>query len=88
MIEAKLSEDPGYLAQGYREAIVYRAEYGGALTGWPKAILVTAAPSPREPRREDEVIAVGWDRWVPEVVVDALLEEMHAATPRGRPSST
>jgi hypothetical protein len=82
VIEAKLSEDPGYLAQGYREAIVYRAEYGGALTGWPKAILVTAAPIAAEPCREDEVIAVGWDRWVPESVVEALLEEMSGSDGR------
>jgi hypothetical protein len=73
VIEAKLSEDPGYLAQGYREAIVYRSEYGAALTGWPKVILVTTAPIVAPPRREDEVIAVGWDQWVPEAVVEGLL---------------
>jgi hypothetical protein len=74
VIEAKLSEDPAYLAAGYREAIVYRAEYGEALRGWPKAVLVTSARVAAEPRREDEVIVVGWDRWVPEVVIDGLLE--------------
>ena len=74
VIEAKLSEAPDYLAEGYREAIVYRAEYGAALTGWPKAILVTSAPIAAAPRREDEVIAVGWDRWVPEPVLDGLVE--------------
>ncbi len=74
VIEAKLSLDPGYLAQGYREAMVYRAEYGEALSGWPKAILVTSGPIAAAPRREDEVIAVGWDRWVPAEVTDALLE--------------
>jgi hypothetical protein len=62
VIEAKLSKDAGYLASGYREAIVYRAEYGEALTGWPKAVLVTSAPVAAAPRREDEVIAVGWRR--------------------------
>lgn len=74
VIEVKLSDDPSYLAEGYREAIVYAAEYGGSLTGWPKAILVTAASLGAPPRREDEVIAVGWDRWVPEEVALALLE--------------
>jgi hypothetical protein len=74
VIEAKLSDDPGYLAQGYREAMVYRAEYGSALTGWPKAILVTSGPIAAAPRREDEVIAVGWDRWVPAEVIEGLLE--------------
>ena len=74
VIEAKLSEDPGYLAQGYQEALLYRAEYAPALTGWPKAILVTSASLGAAPRREDEVIAVGWDQWVPEVVIDGLIE--------------
>jgi hypothetical protein len=78
LIEVKLSTDPGYLAEGYREAIVYAAEYGAALAPWPKAILVTAAPVAEPPRREDEVIAVGWDRWVPAEVTDALFEGLAA----------
>ncbi len=52
VIEAKLSADPGYLAQGYREAIVYAAEYGAALAPWPKAILVTVGSVAEPPRRE------------------------------------
>ncbi|APR81132.1 Hypothetical protein A7982_06479 [Minicystis rosea] len=76
LIEAKLSADPDYLAQSYRDAIVYRAEYGAALSGWPKVILVTSAPIASEPCREDEVIVVGWDRWVPDAVMDAILEEV------------
>ncbi|MFT3768308.1 MAG: hypothetical protein QM820_22895 [Minicystis sp.] len=74
LVEAKLSADPDYLAQSYRDAIVYRAEYGDALAGWPKVILVTAAPIRSDPSREDEVIAVGWDRWAPGEVIEALLE--------------
>jgi len=74
VIEAKLSDDPGYLAQGYQEALLYRAEYAPALTGWPKAILVTSAVLGAAPRREDEVIAVGWDQWVPQIVLEGLLE--------------
>jgi hypothetical protein len=74
LIEAKLSVDPDYLAQGFRDAIVYRAEYGGALGGWPKVILVTAAPRASAPHRDDDVIAVGWDQWVPDEVVEGLLE--------------
>jgi hypothetical protein len=27
-----------------------------------------------EPRRDDDVIAVGWDRWVPEDVLEGLLD--------------
>jgi hypothetical protein len=73
VIEAKLSDDPGYLAAGYREAMVYLAECGAALTGWPKVVVVTSAGVLAEPRREDDVIAVGWSRWVPEAVIDGLL---------------
>ena len=75
VIEAKLSMDPAYLAEGYRDAMVYLVEYGKSLTGWPRVILVTSAAVAAEPCRDDEVIAVGWDRWVPEVVVDALLAD-------------
>jgi hypothetical protein len=74
LVEAKLSADPDYLAQGYRDAIMYRAEYGEALVGWPKVILVTAAPIASDPSREDEVIAVGWNRWVPDEVAEGILE--------------
>jgi hypothetical protein len=81
VVEAKLSSDPGYLIQGYREALLYRLEYGAHLTGWPKAILVTSAAVAEAPRREEEVIAVGWDRWVPEEVVDGVIEGMIEARP-------
>jgi hypothetical protein len=74
LIEAKLSEDPAYLVEGYREAMLYLVEHGAALTGWPRVILVTSAPLAAEPCRDDEVVAVGWDRWVPEVIADALLD--------------
>jgi len=74
VIEAKLSSDPEYLAQGYRQALLYSHEYAPELTGWPKAILVASSSVPGEPRREDDVIAVDWERWVPETVLDGLLE--------------
>lgn len=74
LVEAKLSSDPDYLAQSYRDALVYRAEYGAALSGWPQVVLVTAAPIAGAPSREDEVIAVGWDRWVPDDVLDGMVE--------------
>lgn len=73
VIEAKLSEDPVYLAQGFREAWLYRAEYQGSLGGWPEAILVTSARVGAAPRRGDGVIAVGWEEWVPEVVLEGLV---------------
>lgn len=79
VIEAKLTADPSYLAQGLQEAFLYRAEHATHLRGWPKAILVASSPLPGEPRREDDVIAVGWDRWVPAAVLDGLVEGLVAA---------
>ncbi len=79
VIEAKLSADPSYLAQGLQEAFLYRAEFAAHLRGWPKSILVASSPLPGEPRREDDVVAVGWDRWVPEPVIDGLVEGLVAA---------
>ena len=80
VIEAKLSADPSYLAQGLQEAFLYRAEFAAHLRGWPKSILVASSPLPGEPRREDDVVAVGWDRWVPEPVIDGLVEGLVAAS--------
>jgi hypothetical protein len=74
LVEAKLSADADYLAQSFRDAVVYRVEHGAALSAWPKVVLVTAAPVAGAPSREDEVIAVGWDRWVPHEVAEAMLE--------------
>ncbi|WP_437926719.1 hypothetical protein WMF37_48300 [Sorangium sp. So ce291] len=74
VIEIKLTEDSSYVLQGFHEAIVYRWEYAGELRGWPKAILVTSANVPGAVRVGDDVIAVGWANWVPEAVVEGLLE--------------
>jgi hypothetical protein len=74
VVEAKLSSDPEYLAQGYRQALLYCHEYASALTGWPKAVLVASSALPGDPSREDDAIAVGWGRWVPAIVLDGLFE--------------
>lgn len=75
VIEVKLSDERGYLEQGYHEALLYRAEYDKDLTGWPKAILVVSSAAIQgAPRREDDVIAVSWESWVPQVVLDGLLD--------------
>ena len=50
------------------------ADRRGALAGWPQAILVTSSPVAGPPSREDAVIAVDWDRWVPGEVVEGILE--------------
>lgn len=73
VIEVKLSSDRAYLLQGLHEAHLYRAEYAPLLTGWPKAILVASGDVPGEPRRQDDVLAVPWHRWVPDDVVSGIL---------------
>jgi hypothetical protein len=75
IVEVKHSEDTEYLKDGYQKALLYRAEYEKELLGWPKAILVVSSDSAIQgaPRREDEVIAVDWKRWVPEIVLTELL---------------
>ena len=76
VVEVKHSENTNYLKDGYQQALLYRAEYEKELLGWPKVILVVSSDSAIQgaPRREDEVIAVDWKRWVPEIVLKGLLE--------------
>lgn len=73
VLEMKLSADPSYILGGFHEAQLYRAEYAAQLGGWPQSILVSSEPMLGAPRAEDVVIAVGWDRWVPEVVATGLI---------------
>lgn len=73
VIEVKLSENKDYLLGGFHEAMLYRWEYAAHLRGWPKAILVTSAPIRGAARADDDVIAVGWDAWVPAEVVAGLV---------------
>jgi len=73
VIEVKHSRHPSTLRQGLDEARIYRWEYRDYLVGWPKAILVALPEMAGAPRREDDVIALGWDRWCPVEVVDGLL---------------
>ncbi|AUX27222.1 uncharacterized protein SOCEGT47_078050 [Sorangium cellulosum] len=82
VVEVKLSDERDYLGQGYHEALLYRAEYEKDLTGWPKAILVVSSAAIQgAPRREDDVIAVSWDGWVPQEVLDGLLDGFSGAHP-------
>jgi hypothetical protein len=73
VFEVKLSADPGYLLQGLHEAFLYGHEYAAELSGWPKAALVSSSPVVGQPRRDDSIIAVDWDQWVPEAVVDGIV---------------
>lgn len=74
VIEIKHSERPDYILSGLHEAMLYRWEYAAQLHGWPKAILVASSNVPGAPRKTDDVIAVGWKDWVPDIAVDGLLE--------------
>lgn len=74
VFEIKLSDDVGYAASGYAEAIVYRHEYAPFLAGWPKAVLVTSRATHGKPRREDDVVAVSWSELANAEIIDGLLE--------------
>jgi hypothetical protein len=76
VIEIKRTESTSYAIQGFDEAWVYRWEYERWLTAWPRAILVTTCPVVGLPRVEDDVIAVSWGQWVPDVVLDGILGEL------------
>lgn len=77
VVEIKLSSEPDYLAAGYRQALLYRYELERDLIAWPKAILVCSADISGAPRREDDVIAVGFRTWPPESVLDGLLHDFY-----------
>jgi len=76
IVEAKHSPDNKYLKSGYEQSLLYRQEYSDELGGWPMVILVVSVEKliKGHPRREDEVIAVDWANWVPDAVVQGLLE--------------
>lgn len=74
VIEVKLTSDRSYVAQGFKEAVLYRWEYANHLNSWPKAVVVTSCSlPPPELRREDDVLAVDWANWASGELVDAFL---------------
>lgn len=74
VFEIKLTEDAGYAATGFAEAIVYRHEYAEYLRGWPKAVLVTSRGTSGAPKREDEVVATNWEGLDSAYLLAGLLE--------------
>lgn len=76
VFEIKLSDDIGYVASGYAEAIVYRNEYAPYLMGWPKAVLVTSLATHGAPRPEDDVVAVPWNHLAESPILDGVLAEL------------
>lgn len=74
VVEVKLTSDRSYVAQGFKEAVLYRWEYASHLNSWPKAVVVTSCSlPPPELRREDDVLAVDWANWASGELVDAFL---------------
>lgn len=76
VFEIKLSDDVGYVASGYAEAIAYRNEYAPYLTGWPKAVLVTSRATHGAPRPEDDAVAVSWNHLASSPILDGMLAEL------------
>lgn len=77
VVEVKRTEERSYVAEGYKEAVLYRWEYADHLHSWPKAVVVTSCPLPRpELRREDDVLAVDWENWASAPLVEAFLEPL------------
>ena len=79
VVECKNTDDPSYLATGFREAMLYRHEYASVLHGSVKTVLVTAGPVPGMPRQDHDVIAVTWDAWPPAEAIASLLSSVAGA---------
>jgi hypothetical protein len=73
VIECKHSANPGYLLDGFHEAVLYWTEYAEHLRGRLKAILVSSGPIAGSSRPDDDVIAADWLTWPPKMVVDELV---------------
>ncbi|MCK6503540.1 hypothetical protein L6R53_09105 [Myxococcota bacterium] len=74
--EIKHTTDGAYERTGFSEAVLYRFEYGEALSGWLKSVLTVPCALPGKARPGDPTIAVGWPDWVPRVVVDGILAQV------------
>lgn len=76
IIEVKHSGKKEYLKDGYEQSLLYSFEYAYALVGWPKVVLVVSSNDAivGSPRPEDDVVATSWADWVPEAILDGLLE--------------
>jgi hypothetical protein len=77
VFEIKHSESLDYIMTGYEEAILYRHEYAEHLKGWPKAVLISPRDASGGPRREDDVVAVGWGQMGGERFLSGLLEHVY-----------
>jgi len=72
--EVKHTADRAYERTGFSEAVLYRFEYADSLSGTLKSVLTIPGGVAREARRGDPIVAVGWPQWVPDVVIDGILE--------------
>lgn len=73
VIECKHSANPGYLLEGFHEAVLYRTEYAEHLRGRLKAILVASSQIAGSSRADDDVVAADWSTWPPRMVVEELV---------------
>ncbi len=78
IVEAKLSNNADYLKSGYEQSLLYRNEFATALTGWPKVALVVSDEHAIVglPRHADDVVAVGWHNWVPDIILQSMLAHL------------
>jgi hypothetical protein len=79
VVECKRSDDPGYLAQGFSEAVLYRHEYGEQLFASPGAVLVAPDRAFGTIRRGDAVIACSFADWPSPEVIETLVGYAAAA---------
>jgi len=84
VLECKLSAVPGYVLEGYHEAVLYRMEYAPHLPIWPKAILVASECVTGSVRETDDVVASSWDDWPPAVVAASIAAAACATHPSAR----
>jgi hypothetical protein len=80
VVECKNTQEPSYLATGFRDAMLYRHEYAPFLRGSVKSVLVTAGPVPGMPRQDHDVLAVTWDAWPPVEAIASLRSWLSAAS--------
>lgn len=80
VVEVKLSDDPGYLHDGYDEALVYAFDYAQHLVSQSGSVLVTKSAQRGKPRPADQVVVLGWPDWQrPNVVLDAVMATVSGA---------
>ena len=50
-------------------------QYADLATGWLKSVLVVPGRLPGKARPGDATVAVGWEDWVPDAVLEGIIGE-------------